>query len=199
VQRYARDRFFQHQKLWGDPDTVNKLDDDPGGINNFKSARQYFLHDYDAFCSNVNDQLPPLGDETSWIEVHLDTHIPERLLTGPWNEEDTQKLFWLYRAGARLSDEQTWEVTLEGYRHAMATETNPPTGNINLPVIRLLFILGRDHWPEHVVSSEFDKLERLKMSLPFRGRSDIYLKYATVASMMTCNYPRLGVERETSP
>ncbi|KAI1876036.1 uncharacterized protein JN550_001532 [Neoarthrinium moseri] len=188
IQRYARSRFFQQRKLWGDPDTEHKIEDDSGGVDNYRSAREYFQHDYDAFCSKIGAELPPVNDETSWVEVHRDTQIPDGLLTGPWDEAAVQKLFWLVRAGARLSPDQTWETTLEGYQNAMASETEPPSGNLNLPVIRLLFMLGGNHWPEHAAKSELSRLHKREKSLRNACSADVYQKYAVVASMMVQRY-----------
>lgn len=161
VKHHGRHRFFQHEKLWGDPDTESRLADDAGGTSGaVRPARDYFAHDYDAFLAKAGQNMSFPGDHTSWIEVHRDTTIPERLLTGPWDDAALQKLFWLVRAGARLAPDQTWEITLEGYRTAMATETTPPTANVNLPVIRLLLNLGgSNHWPRFAYNAELKKLK----------------------------------------
>ncbi|KAK8099261.1 uncharacterized protein PG998_012502 [Apiospora kogelbergensis] len=175
VKRHGRNRFYQHEKLWGNPDTANRLDcgggpDDSKGSTPL-SGMAYFLHDYDSFVAKSAHDMTYLGDHTSLIEVHCDTEIPEKLLTGPWDEESVKKLFWLVRAGARLSATQTWEVTLEGYHTALAEETEPPTGRINIPVIRLLLKLGgADHWPKNVLSKELgDLFERTRRVSPKAG------------------------------
>ncbi|KAK9414263.1 hypothetical protein SUNI508_02362 [Seiridium unicorne] len=188
VKRSARNRFFQHQKLWGDSNSLRKLDDDPGGFGNFRSARQYFEHDYDAFCSKVHHDLPALNGQPSLIEIHPDTQIPDNLLTGPWDEGATQKLFWLVRAGARLSADQTWETTLEGYHKAIAGNSEFRDGDINLPVIRLILILGGNHWPQYVADSELAKLQDKEETLRDRGQRDVYHKYACVATMLLQRY-----------
>ncbi|KAH6647065.1 hypothetical protein BKA67DRAFT_425405 [Truncatella angustata] len=188
VYRFARNRFFQHQKLWGDPDSQHQLDDDSGDYGNFKSARQYFLHDYDAFCSNLDDDLPPPDLQPSWMEVHHETQIPDSLLTGPWDEDAMQKLFWLVRAGARLSADQTWETTLEGFHNAMANDAELKVGNVNLPVLRLLFILAGNHWPDYIANCELEKLQAIEQMLRDAGRRDAYRKYALVASMLLQRY-----------
>lgn len=58
------------------------------------------------------------------LEVHPGTTIPDALLSGPFEsdvdgsiavgEEKVRRLFWLVRGGARLQEEQTWEVTRDG-------------------------------------------------------------------------------------
>jgi hypothetical protein len=45
------------------------------------------------------------------IDVHPQTMIPDVLLSGPFDREMCDRLFWLMKAGARLSSEQTWEVS----------------------------------------------------------------------------------------
>lgn len=124
-----------------------------------------------------------LGDHTSLVEVHCDTEIPEKLLTGPWNEDAVKKLFWLVRAGARLSATQTWEVTLEGYHSALSEETVPPTGRINIPVIRLLLKLGgTDHWPKNVLSKELGDLFERAGRVPDKARLSYQAVYYMIAS-----------------
>ncbi|KAK8005268.1 hypothetical protein PG990_011305 [Apiospora arundinis] len=187
VKRYGRDRFYQHEKLWGNPDTPNRLDcgsepDDLEGATPI-SGMAYFMHDYDSFVAKSAHNMTYLGDHTSLIEVHCDTEIPEKLLTGPWNEDEVKKLFWLVRAGARLSATQTWESTLEGYHAALAEETEPPTGSINIPVIRLLLKLGgSDHWPKNVLAKELGDLFEQIGHVPDEARSRYQAIYYMIAS-----------------
>ncbi|KAK8024128.1 hypothetical protein PG993_012194 [Apiospora rasikravindrae] len=186
VKRHGRDRFFQHQKLWGSPDTPNRLDSsDPDGLEGSPppSGMAYFLHDYDSFVAKSAHNMTYLGDHTSLIEVHCDTEIPDKLLTGPWDEAAVKKLFWLVRAGARLSATQTWESTLEGYHTALSEETEPPTGRINVPVIRLLLKLGgTDHWPKNVLSKELGDLFERAGRVPDEARLKYQAVYYMIAS-----------------
>lgn len=209
AQRNARDKFYQHQKLWGHPPSASSSleegeedqDTSTGGIGSFTSASRYFQHDYAAFCAQAErgDPLPALNDDDddvvepgSWIEVHRDTHIPDGLLTGApaWDEAAVQKLFWLVRAGARLSADQTWETTLEGYHNAVRGRRSVSSGggDVNLPVIRLLLILGGDHWPSHVASAELEKLQVKERELWSSQQRDAYGKYACVARMLVQRY-----------
>jgi hypothetical protein len=223
AQRNARDKFYQHQKLWGHPPSASSSssldtssrdllqldegeeeegkDTSTGGIGSFMSASRYFQHDYAAFCAQAErgDPLPALDDDDddvvepgSWIEVHRDTHIPDGLLTGApaWDDAAVQKLFWLVRAGARLSADQTWETTLEGYHNAVRGRRSVSSGggDVNLPVIRLLLILGGDHWPSHVASAELEKLQVKERELWSSQQRDAYGKYACVARMLVQRY-----------
>lgn len=184
AQRFAKNRFFRHHKIWGNPGILHQWEDDSGGFGSFKSARHYFQHDYDAFCTQTDHDSPPLQAGSSWLEVHHETNIPDELLTGPWNEAATQKLFWLVRAGARLSHDQTWETTLEGYHNATRSSTASNGDTINLPVVRLLLTLGGDHWPKYVADSELQKLQDMETTLRDKGQIEAYRKYACIAAML---------------
>ncbi|KAH9436965.1 hypothetical protein MCOR27_002662 [Pyricularia oryzae] len=54
------------------------------------------------------------------LEVHPETSIPDRLITGPWIEEDLRLLFWLGRAGATMSENQSWELVVEALDRMIA-------------------------------------------------------------------------------
>ncbi|KAI6357355.1 hypothetical protein MCOR25_007692 [Pyricularia grisea] len=54
------------------------------------------------------------------LEVHPETSIPDRLITGPWVEEDLRLLFWLGRAGATMSENQSWELVVEALDRMIA-------------------------------------------------------------------------------
>ncbi|KAI1504995.1 hypothetical protein F5X99DRAFT_405630 [Biscogniauxia marginata] len=156
VRRHARDRHFEHIKIWGDPESLD-TDTLVETSNSVQGGRHYFFHDYNAFREVERLNQPDLvakfrhGQEpVAWIEVHPDTRIPDHLLTGPWNEEALQKLFWLVRAGARLSPDQTWELTLQGFQNAV-TNTESPTGSLNLTVLRLFDTLKAfETWPQYI-------------------------------------------------
>ena len=62
------------------------------------------------------------------LEVHPGTRIPGDLLSGPFESdggtidvgtEKMQRLFWLVRGGACLQEDQTWEVTREGFKQIL--------------------------------------------------------------------------------
>ncbi|KAF7531775.1 hypothetical protein G7054_g8564 [Neopestalotiopsis clavispora] len=92
--------------------------------------------------------------------------------------------------GARLSADQTWETTLEGYHNAVRGRRSVSSGggDVNLPVIRLLLILGGDHWPSHVASAELEKLQVKERELWSSQQRDAYGKYACVARMLVQRY-----------
>ncbi|KAI1183535.1 hypothetical protein F5B17DRAFT_121064 [Nemania serpens] len=189
VRRHARQRPYEHVPLWGNPREPSSFTGSgvTVGISNIKEARCYFYHDYQAF-RNVEHQNSYAGglefrmdhNPSTWIEVHRSTEIPEDLLTGPWDEGSLQKLFWLVQAGARLSDHQTWEVTLEGFRNAISDQYTP-----NLTAIRLLHILGAfKEWPKHVWNEEFHKVDAIMPSLKRDNNTALHAKYTYIESLL---------------
>ncbi|ROV95297.1 hypothetical protein VSDG_06027 [Cytospora chrysosperma] len=62
------------------------------------------------------------------LEVHPGARIPGDLLCGPFESDDgaigmgaekMERLFWLVRGGSCLQEDQTWEVTREGFRQIL--------------------------------------------------------------------------------
>ncbi|KAI2639405.1 hypothetical protein GGS21DRAFT_429275 [Xylaria nigripes] len=165
IRRHAQNRPFEHVHLWGIPITPC-LYTGTGvavGVSGIKEARYYFYHDYEAFRNIEQMNSYTAADSylsercTTWIEVHRSTQIPDELLTGPWDEKDLQKLFWLIQAGARLSPDQTWELTCEGYREATLDPCSP-----NVTVIRILRSLDAFRkWPHHIRVEELFKISNL--------------------------------------
>ncbi|KAI0013772.1 hypothetical protein F4779DRAFT_638926 [Xylariaceae sp. FL0662B] len=190
VRRYAKDRPFHHVKIWDKPGTVagdtttgNRAD----SVNSVGKAKDYFFHDYAAFCQvTTSSGIRHEQNTITLIEVHSETRIPDTLLTGPWDEAALQKLFWLVRAGARLAPDQTWEITLEGFHDAI-TDTNPPSGDINLTFVRLLDTLAAfETWPKHVVAEEYEKAERICSSSNRADQTQIqtFLRYAYILMLL---------------
>lgn len=120
-------------------------------------------------------QLPlkasAINTSSTYVLAHRDTQIPDDLLTGPWpDEKSLRKLFWLTRAGCQLAEDQTWEVTLEGFRNAVwgrsGASTRPSRSKlslsrhkVNLTVIRIFVALGAfKWWPHWAMREELYKL-----------------------------------------
>lgn len=78
------------------------------------SIREQFDLEYKAAVADMADyaMYPPYYP--NMLEVHQATCFPDRLITGPWTEDDLKLLFWLGRAGAVMSRNQSWEVVIEG-------------------------------------------------------------------------------------
>lgn len=62
------------------------------------------------------------------LEVHPGARIPGDILSGPFESDDGAvdvgvekmlRLFWLVRGGACLQEDQTWEVTREGFKQIL--------------------------------------------------------------------------------
>lgn len=172
VRRHARNLPFEYFPFWGNPTcpVSYRGSDDTVGISRIKESRCYFYHDYDAFrnvehhnaySEHVEYRLA--RSPNTWIEVHGLTKIPDGLITGPWDEGSLQKFFWLVRAGARLSPDQTWEVTHEGFLNAISDQYAP-----NMTVIQLLHTLDAfKKWPRHLKGEEFDKIESIMPTLNY--------------------------------
>ncbi|KXJ93999.1 hypothetical protein Micbo1qcDRAFT_158932 [Microdochium bolleyi] len=201
--RFARGRFYEPAKLWGDaeihPSVLSKVGHDLSALS---VIHREFLLDYTALreVEKSDSPLPQAQSNTTetFIRVHKLTKIPDNLLTGPWNNDhDLQKLFWLVRAGARLSEDQTWEVTLEGFRNAvqgletqwesstpLAKELVPPAHSINLTVVRLLCMLDAfREWPRHLVQEQFDMVVR-ELDDARLDAAEAYYKYSYIASQL---------------
>ncbi|KAI1125771.1 hypothetical protein F5Y10DRAFT_224310 [Nemania abortiva] len=166
VRRHAQARPFEYIALWGCPNGTAFIHRSPSiGNSDIKEARCYFYHDYGAFR---HEKMIPLGSRElgmfpfhgPWIEVHRSAEIPDDLITGPWDEGSLQKLFWLMQAGARLSPNQTWEVTLEGFRNATSDRNAP-----NMTALKLLHVLGAFlNWPKHIREEEKQKVRGVMLN-----------------------------------
>ncbi|KAI0487341.1 hypothetical protein F4859DRAFT_252025 [Xylaria cf. heliscus] len=184
VRRHARNLPFQYFPLWGNPIEPSSYTGSGAtvGIGDIKEARCYFHHDYNAFRNIEHLRTLSGGAEylteynpSTWIEVHMSTKIPDDLVTGPWDEGSLQKFFWLVQAGARLSSDQTWEITREGFNNALSDQKAP-----NLTVVRLLNILGAFRlWPKYVRVEESRKIDTGLM--PKLGKDGtLRMKYACI-------------------
>jgi len=170
--RFARDRLSEPARLWGQ---VRPRIDTADSLQPESLVRDEFIHDYAAFRQAEEKRLPlqasDINTSSTYVLVHKDTQIPDDLLTGPWpDEKSLQKLFWLTRAGCQLAEDQTWEVTLEGFRNAVwgrsGASTRPSrlelsqSGHkVNLTVVRIFVALGAfTLWPHWVMREELYKL-----------------------------------------
>ncbi|KAI0143767.1 hypothetical protein GGR57DRAFT_482898 [Xylariaceae sp. FL1272] len=160
VRRYARDRSLVHAAPWKDPETitepyesyVERHTEIATGSSQIREARHYFHRDYELHHQFLGDmrncQTPVWDGGYNWMQIHPDTRVPETLLTGPWDEAATQKLFWIVRntpgVWARRPDTlASWEVTKLGYLNALRAA--------NLTVLHLFRMLDvRSSWPVHV-------------------------------------------------
>lgn len=201
--RHAKARDFKLFNLWRNPDleSADESDDDGNGNGSLPSLKRYFTQDYEAFCQEASGKWLFRGDEAlqsdvyaRWAWLHRNTRIPDGLITGPWDEGAQMKLFWLLRGGARLESDQTWEITLEGYRNAVADESS--FAGPNLPLLRMLNMLGAfGSWPEYVARAEAEKLEGLSV-VDENGDSSrkTISRYYIIAQMLHFVHPGLTSE-----
>ncbi|KAI1077041.1 hypothetical protein F5B20DRAFT_303646 [Whalleya microplaca] len=184
VRRYAKNRPYHHVKIWdnaGVSTSDDATEDSSNNTGDVKKASHYFFHDFVAFRRVLTETgIRRENNTRTLIEVHRDTRVPDALLSGPWDAAALQKFFWLVRAGARLSPDQTWEVTLQCYHDAI-TDTTPPTGDVNLTVIRLLDTMEAfNAWPKHVVVEEYERAERICVSSNRAIEAGVFLNYAYI-------------------
>ncbi|GAP93006.1 putative actin cortical patch protein [Rosellinia necatrix] len=185
VRRHARSLSYQYFPLWGSSTSAGSYTNPVAtvGSGGIKESRSYFYHDYDAFRNPERQDTSTCRLEhnhATWIEVHRSTEIPDRLINGPWDEGSLQKLFWLVRAGARLSPSQTWEATRQGFHNATSNEDAP-----NTTIIRLLHILGAfREWPMHVREEELCRIEIVTATLTRDGSADLLAKYYYIGMLL---------------
>ena len=144
-QRYAKDAQLLHDSWWVEncPESsshqylgveATASDGLPKRICGVGSVIECFDHDYLSFCEQWTNNPPTatLDSRTSsGLDIHPLTKIPDSLLTGPWDDEMLDRLFWLIRAGAKLSKSQTWrKVCLHGsFCFDLARANNWTLGN----------------------------------------------------------------------
>jgi len=59
----------------------------------------------------------PSPHPDSYLHINPRTRIPDKCITGPFDDEMRDYLLWLVLSGARLQlKSQTWELTLQGFR-----------------------------------------------------------------------------------
>ncbi|TLD21968.1 hypothetical protein PspLS_07877 [Pyricularia sp. CBS 133598] len=87
----------------------------------FQAQSQFDLEfDKVVLAEDEEDEEKVQQPYPNMLEVHPETSIPDRLITGPWVEEDLRLLFWLGRAGATLSENQSWELVVEALDRMIA-------------------------------------------------------------------------------
>ncbi|KAI0848471.1 hypothetical protein F5Y00DRAFT_238409 [Daldinia vernicosa] len=194
AQRSGTDQpfHFQHVRIWGDPDNpANIMAKDDSNVVDSQEASRCFFHDYAAFRAIEEHNGYYLRTfrnrsiQSTFLQVHKDTRIPDSLFTSPHSDEKIQKLFWLVRGGARLSPDQTWELTLQSFRDAVP-ETLPHVGKVNITMIRLLYILGAyQTWPEYVSNDETGRMYSAQLRCIRDPTAGIEDEYEYIIGMMS--------------
>jgi hypothetical protein len=161
ADRYAPNRWYQHCVPWLDPTVTASLDQHShvGDYGHF-NARACFEADYAHF-----KRYPPFQAESiPWQtqDVHPRARLPASLITGPWDDEKLQRLFWLCRGGISLdldTDSATlppWEDRLECLHNAVLDVSEPNVLVANSLLRGWLFT----DLPHDVVRKEMYELEK---------------------------------------
>jgi hypothetical protein len=97
----------------------------PEGADGAAEVAARFERDWDTFWSTcvaahcraeLGGRMYSRSDTLRWmfpaeaasVELHPETRIPDRLLTGPFGYEEAKLSFWLIRGGAGIQHEHTW-------------------------------------------------------------------------------------------
>ncbi|KAK4068623.1 uncharacterized protein Triagg1_7271 [Trichoderma aggressivum f. europaeum] len=146
----------QHVPCCGDP-VFQVGHDYDGGFCHF-NARECFEADYQQAI-----KWPAFAARgVHWFsqDIHPLTRIPDRLTTGPWDDESQRQLFWLCRGGymtcGKLIVQPPWEVKMELIRNSMLNAEVPNLLAINCLYRTWVF----DGLPSDVVRKEVVGLER---------------------------------------
>lgn len=152
----AYGRWFQHSIPWNDePDELGHSHH--GGPSHY-NAHKCFDVDY----SQATNWSPFRVESMAWgtQDIHPKTRIPEDLITGPWDEEQTKRLFWLARGGMLIAsqdfDMPPWEMKIELLRNAVLNCTQPNMIVINCLIGAWVF----QDLPGEVVRKELNDIDR---------------------------------------
>ncbi|RDA83109.1 hypothetical protein CP532_4440 [Ophiocordyceps camponoti-leonardi (nom. inval.)] len=168
ADRYARDRWYQHSSPWhhdDDDDDSNNSDvsnpkpnkHNTGGSGHF-NARACFELD---FQQAVKSSLPfRQWPEWRTQDVHPLARMPTSLLTGPWNEEQLRRLFWLTRGGIMMDHKDRpvppWEVKVQCLENAVVCAREPNALVANCLMGCWIYV----YLPREVVARQLVALER---------------------------------------
>ena len=158
---YAKNRWYQHCVPFLDDYSFTTDHDCQGGFGHF-NARECFEVDYQNYAS----WLFPSDFQQDWStrDVHPLVRVPDNLVTGPWNEEQQRRLFWLIRGGAHIGPPahapQPWEVKMECVRNAVIDIPTPNAMIANLLFTRLDSSWGIVGIPDDVIRVEMRNLHK---------------------------------------
>ncbi|KAI9904043.1 hypothetical protein N3K66_000572 [Trichothecium roseum] len=120
AESYGRGRWYQHSLPWNE-EPIDLKHSHHGGHCHFDS-RKCFEVDY----QQALKWAPFQSSSYPWgyQDVHPKAQAPTDLLTGPWNDEQLRRLFWLTRGGlmgfnARGDNAPSWEIKLQFLRNAI--------------------------------------------------------------------------------
>ncbi|KAI8722320.1 hypothetical protein NCS52_00375500 [Fusarium sp. LHS14.1] len=156
---HAKDRYFEHclPKHDTEKNPLTHTSDHPiQGHKGEFNARQCFEADYEVVSS-----WEPVKDVECWAQcdVHPEFRAPRSLLTGPWDEEQLRRLFWLRRAGWGFhwdGESVDWESRLECLRNAFI---DAPVPSVLITNLLDLLQLGQG-LPTDILQKERRRIEQ---------------------------------------
>ncbi|GJN67325.1 hypothetical protein PLICBS_001349 [Purpureocillium lilacinum] len=131
ADRYARERWYQHSLPWREEFSSGEHDHE-GGLSHF-NARECFKVDY----QEARRWPAFFATSLQWRgqDVHPWTRMPVELISGPWDDEQLRRLFWLSRGGLKIGNEgqrvPPWEVKLQCLDNAVLSAPVPNSLVIN--------------------------------------------------------------------
>ncbi|KAI9163380.1 hypothetical protein HJFPF1_04988 [Paramyrothecium foliicola] len=164
ADRYGRGRSYQHHPVEsGDIIATSESHLELHGHGNIChpfDARACFEADYQRAVA-----LYLTRDRTWHQDVHPRAHIPQSLLTGPWDEEQLRRLFWLVRSGPLRGEETlegvSWETKMLCLRNAVLDVSEPQPLVFNYVVRRIL--PSGEYPPRDILRKELTNVQtRLK-------------------------------------
>lgn len=156
ADKNARDRWYQHSVPFAEgEDTLNH--EHEGGVSHF-NARSCFEADYERAL-----KWPALSAEfLKWggQDVHPQTRMPMKLISGPWSDEEKRKLFWLIRGGIKIGVQGQpavpWEVKLLCLDNAVISAEEPDPLLVNCLIGNWIY----KDLPEDIVRKQLISLDR---------------------------------------
>lgn len=126
ADKYAKTRSYQHSLPWVDEEIGISHSHD-GGLSHFNSRNCFEVDYQQALKWHPFEEYADLT--WGFQDIHPQTRIPKSLITGPWSEEQLQRLFWLKRAGMTPvpagNDGPVWEDKIQFLRNAILEVTQP--------------------------------------------------------------------------
>lgn len=124
------DFILRAQQTWADTYARHRWYEpynEPGAFGAF-DARRLFAQDYALLLRSGQNPMPVC---TFAADVHPHVRLPLSLVTGPWDDEAQQRLFWLVRGGVSLESPSSptrtlpWEYHRE-FLHNAAVRAETP-------------------------------------------------------------------------
>lgn len=93
------------------------------------NALEFFNQDYAHMAHLWKADVSSRNAVEPMHEINPHTRVPHRLINGPWDEEQLQRIFWLWRGGLNVPAvvrSIPWEYRLMAFRNATRDPADPP-------------------------------------------------------------------------